>query len=67
VTEAPFDDRDFFKAGGSGDDGCVEVAIADHTPDLIGLRDSKNPGGSVLVVAPREWVAFSRCSRRPGD
>jgi Domain of unknown function (DUF397) len=34
---------------------CVEVA---ETPDAIGVRDSKNPTGPVLVFTPDEWRAF---------
>ncbi|MFF3665521.1 DUF397 domain-containing protein [Microtetraspora malaysiensis] len=35
---------------------CVEVA---ELPDgQIGVRDSKNPDGPVLVFTPGEWDAF---------
>jgi hypothetical protein len=33
----------------------VEVA---ETPDAIGVRDSKDPTGPVLVFAPNAWRAF---------
>lgn len=35
---------------------CVEIAHleAGH----VGVRDSKNPGGGVLVFTPSEWDAF---------
>ncbi|WP_063059598.1 DUF397 domain-containing protein [Nocardia sienata] len=39
----------------SGD--CVEVA---HATDAVGVRDSKNPAGPMLVFAPAEWDAFIR-------
>ncbi|MFQ6226138.1 DUF397 domain-containing protein [Nocardia sp. NPDC002869] len=39
----------------SGD--CVEVA---HTTDAVGVRDSKDPAGPVLVFAPAEWDTFIR-------
>ncbi|MET8140223.1 DUF397 domain-containing protein [Sphaerisporangium sp. NPDC005288] len=43
----------------SGDGGqCVEVAS--NLPGVIAVRDSKNPGGPVLVVSPREWQLFLR-------
>ncbi|MDG4800659.1 DUF397 domain-containing protein [Micromonospora sp. WMMD980] len=35
---------------------CVEVA--DNLTDLIGVRDSKDPRGPVLVFAPPAWRAF---------
>ncbi len=34
---------------------CVEVA---ETPDAIGVRDSKDPTGPVLVFTVAEWRAF---------
>jgi hypothetical protein len=35
---------------------CVEVA--DLTPGIIGVRDSKDPEGAVLRFTPGEWKAF---------
>jgi hypothetical protein len=34
---------------------CIEVASA---AGKIALRDSKDPGGAVLVYTPAEWHAF---------
>ncbi|MET8876312.1 DUF397 domain-containing protein [Nocardia sp. NPDC004278] len=36
---------------------CVEVAHLDG--GLVGVRDSKNPTGPVLVFTPGEWDAFT--------
>ncbi|MFE9323326.1 DUF397 domain-containing protein [Nocardia sp. NPDC052278] len=36
---------------------CVEVAFLDG--DMIGVRDSKNPSGPVLVFTPSEWDALT--------
>ena len=36
-------------------DNCVEVAFVD---DAIAVRDSKNPGGAVLLFTQGEWDAF---------
>ncbi|MFE7746233.1 DUF397 domain-containing protein [Nocardia sp. NPDC057455] len=36
---------------------CVEVAFLDGGE--VGVRDSNNPMGSVLVFAPTEWDAFT--------
>lgn len=41
----------YSKAGGD----CVEVA---HLEGAVGVRDSKNPAGPVLILAPAEWDAF---------
>jgi hypothetical protein len=35
---------------------CVEVA--DNLPDIVALRDSKDPGGPVLAFAPDHWRDF---------
>jgi len=40
-------------AGGGGD--CVEVAT---TADVVGVRDSKDPDGPVLVFTPDAWRTF---------
>ncbi|MGC4984792.1 DUF397 domain-containing protein [Streptomyces sp. DT193] len=41
----------------STDEGpdCVEMAVV---PDRILVRDSKNPGGPRLTLAPTAWAAF---------
>ncbi|MFI0978323.1 DUF397 domain-containing protein [Streptomyces sp. NPDC021093] len=39
----------------SGGGNCVEVATCPHT---IHIRDSKNPTGPTLTVAPADWSAF---------
>jgi hypothetical protein len=36
-------------------DNCVEVAFVD---DAIAVRDSKRPGGPVLLFTQEEWDAF---------
>ncbi len=40
-----------------GGDNCVEVAFA--VDGTVGVRDSKNPSGPVLVFTPTEWDAFT--------
>nr|WP_221474957.1 DUF397 domain-containing protein [Sphaerisporangium rubeum] len=43
----------------SGDGGtCVEVTT--DLPDVVAVRDSKNPRGPVLVVTPAGWRTFLR-------
>jgi Domain of unknown function (DUF397) len=45
------------KSSFSGSQGaCVEVAqLADGT---TAVRDSKDPGGAILLFTPAEWAAF---------
>ena len=42
------------RSGGNGGN-CVEVAL---TPDVVGVRDSKNRTGPVLTVSPDAWREF---------
>ncbi|WP_435588968.1 DUF397 domain-containing protein [Micromonospora chalcea] len=35
---------------------CVEVA--DNLSDVVGLRDSKDPEGPALRIAPQAWYSF---------
>jgi hypothetical protein len=41
---------------GSNGGGCVEVAS--NLPDVVAVRDSKDPAGPALVFTPYEWRAF---------
>ncbi|WFE52102.1 DUF397 domain-containing protein [Micromonospora sp. WMMD1155] len=50
------------RSGVSGGD-CVEVA--DNLPGVVGVRDSKDPNGPVLVFAPAAWRAFVAVAGRP--
>lgn len=45
-------------ARSQGNGACVEVA--DNLPGRIGVRDSKDPTGGELWVAPDEFRAFLR-------
>ncbi|MBM0203680.1 DUF397 domain-containing protein [Micromonospora sp. NPDC051227] len=47
----------------SGNGECVEVA--DNLPGVVGVRDSKDSSGPVLVFAPAAWRAFVAVARRP--
>ncbi|MEU0552327.1 DUF397 domain-containing protein [Micromonospora sp. NPDC005979] len=46
----------------SGNGECVEVA--DNLPGVVGVRDSKDPSGTVLVFAPVAWRTFVAATRR---
>jgi hypothetical protein len=39
----------------NGQNNCVEIALI---AESVGVRDSKNPAGPVLVFSGREWAAF---------
>jgi hypothetical protein len=47
------------KSSRSGNDGgnCVEVAR--NLPGVVGVRDSKDPAGPALAVAPAAWLSFT--------
>ncbi|MFK3979007.1 DUF397 domain-containing protein [Micromonospora sp. NPDC050397] len=47
---------------GSGGGNCVEVA--DNLPDVIGVRDSKDPTGPALTFTPHAWRAFVRVAKQ---
>lgn len=36
-------------------DQCVEVAALDSS---VAMRDSKDPGGSILIFAQADWTTF---------
>jgi hypothetical protein len=44
------------RSGGTGGN-CVEVAL--NLPEIIAIRDSKDPHGPSLVCTPQEWEAFT--------
>lgn len=47
----------WFKSSYSGNGGqCIEVAA--NFPDVVPVRDSKDPHGGALVVPADSWAAF---------
>ena len=53
-----FDDKRFRKATYSLSAGeCIEAASADSSRH-IGIRDSKDSRGEVLVITDQQWVSF---------
>lgn len=56
MAEQDFSKATWFKSRRSGGNGnCVEVAFVD---DVVGVRDSKDQSGPVLVFTEAEWKAF---------
>ncbi|MDH6118302.1 DUF397 domain-containing protein [Kitasatospora sp. GAS204B] len=41
----------------NGQGGCVEVA--DGYPDMVPVRDSKDPNGPALIFTAHAWQAFA--------
>ncbi|OJF84225.1 DUF397 domain-containing protein [Nocardia seriolae] len=37
---------------------CVEIAFAGGDASIVGVRDSKDPGGPVLVFSGEQWDRF---------
>jgi hypothetical protein len=57
MTDIDLSRADWHKSSYSSQNGnCVEVAT--NLPDVVAVRDSKNPEGSVLVVTADVWRAF---------
>ncbi|MFF0454567.1 DUF397 domain-containing protein [Nocardia africana] len=54
----------FKSSRSSGTRECVEVAFVDDS--MIGVRDSKDPGGPALAFTPGEWDAFTDTLRNGG-
>ncbi|SCE87275.1 protein of unknown function [Micromonospora haikouensis] len=42
----------------SGTNGGECVEVADNLAGIVGIRDSKDPGGPALTVPPATWSAF---------
>jgi hypothetical protein len=47
---------------GNGGGNCVEVAS--NLPDIVAVRDSKNPGGPMLAWTREDWSEFVQGIKR---
>jgi len=47
------------KSSYSGGNGGACVEVARNLPEVVGVRDSKDPDGAALAFAPDEWEAFT--------
>lgn len=55
MSTSKWDDAHWFKAVGSGDHGCVEVAFAGGE---VGVRDTKDRSKTPHVYTEHEWAVF---------
>jgi hypothetical protein len=46
------------KSSRSGNNGGSCVEVARNLPGAVGVRDSKDPTGPALPVAPATWLSF---------
>jgi hypothetical protein len=60
VAFLPADWRKSSRSGSGTNGACVEVAASG---DVVGVRDSKNPAGPVLVLPVAGWRAFRTALR----
>ncbi|MEU3304972.1 DUF397 domain-containing protein [Streptomyces sp. NPDC006678] len=49
---------EWFKSSYSSEQGGACVEVAAH-PTAVHVRDSKNPGGPMLTLAPGVWSSFA--------
>jgi hypothetical protein len=49
---------DWHKSSYSGNNGGNCVEVASNLPDVIAVRDSKDPRGTTLLFTPEGWRAF---------
>jgi hypothetical protein len=47
------------KSSFSGNGGAECVEVARDLPRIVAVRDSKDPNGPVLPLAPQDWQAFT--------
>ena len=47
------------KASYSSSNGGTCVEVASNLPGIVGVRDSKDPGGPVLTFTPGDWQIFA--------
>lgn len=53
------------KSSYSNNDGGDCVEVADSLPEVVPVRDSKNPDGPALIFPSRSWAAFITTLKAP--
>ncbi len=56
-------DAQWRKSTRSGDNGGACVEVADNFPDLVAVRDSKDPAGPTLAFSPTAWMTFVQSTK----
>jgi hypothetical protein len=51
------------KSSYSGSSGGQCVEVARNLPDVVAVRDSRDPGSGALAVTPAAWQALLACIR----
>jgi hypothetical protein len=51
------------KASRSNSNGGDCVEVASHRPEVVAVRDSKDPDGPKLAFSPAGWERFTACVR----
>ncbi|MFG1763130.1 DUF397 domain-containing protein [Micromonospora parva] len=51
------------KSTRSGSNGGECVEVAGNLPDIVAVRDSKDPHGPALTFSPTAWATFVRSTR----
>ncbi|WP_326557636.1 DUF397 domain-containing protein [Micromonospora sp. NBC_01796] len=52
------------KSTRSGDNNGNCVEVAGNLPNIVAVRDSKDPGGPSLTFSPEAWTSFIRAASR---
>ncbi len=47
------------KSSYSGGNGGTCVEVARNLPNVVAVRDSKNPDGPALIISRDEWASFT--------
>jgi Domain of unknown function (DUF397) len=50
---------DWRKSSYSGSNGGACVEVARNLPEIVAVRDSKDPDGPALVFTQADWAAFT--------
>ncbi|WP_412540901.1 DUF397 domain-containing protein [Longispora sp. K20-0274] len=51
------------RSGGNSGGNCVECTFDHVSAGVVGVRDSKDPSGPVLVFPVADWAAFVAARR----
>ncbi|OON80867.1 DUF397 domain-containing protein [Streptomyces tsukubensis] len=58
MRECKLNNAQWRKSSYSNEEGGSCVEVFDNLPGIVPVRDSKNPTGPVLMIAPSAWTTF---------